>query len=435
MPTINYLTTCNFIRGMGILSFLKSALGEEKEEEEESIALGQLEEWFGKRASAKYEFLRGQILGVNTKIAEEAAKIGDSAEKLKTAVLRNPNIPERAKHFMEGNRETYIRNALLFAGSLKLPEDSKALDEFFITYTELLGGFSKATARPFHILKEFFDDEVSAIAESVRKIDLFVGEMKKHREDAGIAEIEKASTIISSFFSRMKRKEELQKEIGQKKGHIELARQDIEKMEAGIKGMRESPEFLECHGLKRQLGELRERMRLKEQEIVQPFSSLDRALRKFERAVVADRDVLSVYIESPVAGVTQDVNLRIVGILGKLSKAARDNTIELKDDRQKEKIIREVEGLTPDFLGRFQVEYGKMKKEEKDIQEKLLSHDVISRISREEESLRIKRSLMKALEHGAEKAEEDLKEIGLDIMKKAMTEKIKSALKVKVCVS
>jgi hypothetical protein len=415
---------------MGVLSFVKSIFLAERLEEE-SVKLEELQQWFDAKASANFDYLKGQVLGINGKIGEEVEKAKQRIESLKSATLRNPNIPERAKHFMEGNREAYIKKAGIFVESLKLPEDVSGLGEFFINFSRELEEFGKSTGRPYAILREFLEDEVSAVAESIRVIDSHVKEMKEQKEKAKIADLELGSKLIRSMFSRMQRKEDLQREIEEKKRQLELSGQDAIKMEKGIIGMREGDEFREHSSAKQELEGIKGMVKAKEEEIIHPFSVLERPLRKFERSVVADKDILDAYMDSPVNGITQDFGLKISRILENMRKSVEDNTLELKD-KQKEIALREIGNLDRDFLSRFQAEYGRLKKQEKDMQEKVKSYDIMERINKAEEDLRIRRSLLKTIGHSIESKEEELRKIDIGMTKKVIKEKVRDALRIKL---
>ena len=113
---------------------IKAWFRKKPEEEKECIQESDIPSWI----ESKEEVILGKV--------KEALKQNNSVllEKAKTArelmlvlaekELYNPNIPEKEKHFMEGNRETYLKRANLFLQNLQLLETLTRADEYFANY-------------------------------------------------------------------------------------------------------------------------------------------------------------------------------------------------------------------------------------------------------------------------------------------------------------
>ncbi len=145
---------------MGVSDFINKIKGMFAKEPEvlEELSLENIDEWLQKKYSSKQDFLKGQAEGIKARISEKAAAARQNIEALKNAQLRNPNIPEKAKHFMEGNREAYTKRLAMFLESLDVPADAAMLSNFTEDFDKSVEEFGKATARPFAILKEFFEE-------------------------------------------------------------------------------------------------------------------------------------------------------------------------------------------------------------------------------------------------------------------------------------
>ena len=117
-----------------IREYFRGFFREEIKEEEVSVA--NLEEWFSSKAAAVFASAAEKIKESNQQIA---ITIGETKEKIKAleaAELRNPNIPERAKHFMQGNRENYIKQISMFLDNIQLVEDAGAISDFISKFGE-----------------------------------------------------------------------------------------------------------------------------------------------------------------------------------------------------------------------------------------------------------------------------------------------------------
>src|SRR3990172_143814 len=60
---------------------------------------------------------------------ELLTEVRKAVVNLESAELRNPNIPERAKHFMQGNREQFIKLTSKFVDNLIVPTEAPDFSE------------------------------------------------------------------------------------------------------------------------------------------------------------------------------------------------------------------------------------------------------------------------------------------------------------------
>ncbi len=110
---------------MGFFDFLKRFSNKEVEIELEESTLenidGQIDSWSKKVLVSTTTDLDN----LKKLLSEKKSKAIENSEKLLKAKLKNPNIPERAKHIMEGNRKMYIQRVERFLETASLPEDFK----------------------------------------------------------------------------------------------------------------------------------------------------------------------------------------------------------------------------------------------------------------------------------------------------------------------
>jgi len=74
---------------------------------------------------------------------------------LEKAELRNPNIPERAKHYMIGNREQLLKLTGRFLDNIFVPKDAADFSQMELLFHQ----YAQNTARPAAILSEFLGEE------------------------------------------------------------------------------------------------------------------------------------------------------------------------------------------------------------------------------------------------------------------------------------
>src|SRR3989338_4349039 len=84
------------------------------------IELQNLEEWVKEKAKPVTEEIKQHTDEILMKIDEEVQRTRFNIEVLENAKLQNPNIPFKAKQYMEGNRKAYIRAVNSFLGNLEI---------------------------------------------------------------------------------------------------------------------------------------------------------------------------------------------------------------------------------------------------------------------------------------------------------------------------
>jgi hypothetical protein len=429
----NYINMPLFSRHMGFLDKVKGMFAKEPEVTEE-ISLENIDAWFEKKYSSKKDFLRGQIEGIRAKIKEQASSAKENAENLKNAQLRNPNIPEKAKHYMEGNRETYIKRTEQFLEHLNVPTSAEHLKDFLADFEKRIEEFGKYTLRPYAILKEFFEEEASKIAANIREIDNLTKEVKKVLKESKIKEMDSIKEDISRLKNKINQKKSISDEISKKESLVGDSSKEKQKLTDTLDEKKSSKEYRDYQHLKQKLETTKKATAEKEAEISHVFSSLERPLKKYLRVAFSDKNLLEKYIANPVGALTQDFGLKIVSILENMKKSITDNTIELKD-KQKQRARADIEKLSKEFLSKFLSEYAQIKKKEDEIKKEMKSFTVMDEINSAKEKLDITSAMLDKAKQDYENLNMEYVKIDIEKLKKELAEKINSAAEAKVVIS
>ena len=97
-----------------MLGFLKRLFSKEPEVPIEEVELVNLHSWFDEKTKSNLESLNTELKEVGQRVSSEVQQAKQNLDLLNKAELLNQNIPERAKHFMEGNRSSYTKKINLF---------------------------------------------------------------------------------------------------------------------------------------------------------------------------------------------------------------------------------------------------------------------------------------------------------------------------------
>src|SRR3989338_2811741 len=188
-----------------MLDFLKKIFqnGEQETKKAIEIRLPILEEWLKEKSRPLMEDARIRIEEFLMKLNEELQRTRFNVEVLENAKLQNPNIPFKAKQYMEGNRKAYVRVVNSFLGHMEINnKDYFYLVDFCKLFDELINDLNKGTFRSYTILQEFFANETSRIAHNLKNFDGLFKELKSALNDKEMVAVNKAMEKIQSLVSR-----------------------------------------------------------------------------------------------------------------------------------------------------------------------------------------------------------------------------------------
>jgi len=358
-----------------MFNFLKKLFSRSKEEkvEKEEIKIEELEDWFKGKSDKIFTDLDVKIKDLKNKVKEDMTKTKDSLAILSTAKLQNPKISVKETQFMEGNRKSYILAVNNFLRGIDLEKDDyPVLLEFCNNFNLSLEKFGKSTVKSYHILQEFFAHESRNIAINIKNLDSLIKELKNIIQGTNIEKINDIKNNIINLKNKIKQKNEFEGILKDKEKIKEGLIKNKEDTEKEIEDLIKSKEYNQLNDLKANKEVLLANIREHNAKIVHAFSVMERPLKKLERMILQEGELLERYIGNPVEALVNDNGLKIVGLLGKLERNINNLTLELKD-KKREKVLETVKGLTEEFLREFVNKHnelnGKLEKLEKEINE------------------------------------------------------------------
>jgi predicted nucleic acid-binding Zn-ribbon protein len=337
--------------------------------------------------------------------------IDKAIEDLNNAELLNKDIPEKAKHFMEGNRDQLIRLVTKFKEGVFVPGRPENIKQFYEETNSALIEMLPQIQRPFNILTEFFANEAKEIMHRVHAVDKISKELLRvHAVDKiskELLEISKkynldAVSSIEKTIDQMKNaevsKQKLQEEIKAKEDEVKEANNKLEASENKIKDLEDSDEYKSLMNLKKELQQVISNMKNLRSEMVQKFHTIEPALKKYERITLHNQEMVKDYIITPVETLARDRDLTLLLIIESMKKEIEEDSIDLKD-KKKDKVLAAMDEFDEVMLNEFLRTYGSLTLEQQDLMRQIQSLDVLQRISvlrRDSERLRNERN---AFEH------------------------------------
>ncbi len=285
----------------------------------EEYELDELPKWLTEKWKPRKNKYQNQITELKKEIQKLKEKAHHSVQILENAELENPDIHDRSKQIMEGNREAYIKKVRQF------------LDSGLENYDSHVERFGEGSAKSFYVLRQFFSNQVSEIASHINKIDETVTEIRKVEEQKE-QEFEKLMDIlemiksIKTHQSQKQTAEEREESLKQELETIENQKKTVQKQ---IELLKQSKKYKEYQDLKIERENAQNRIESIENDIHKKFSVLERALKKHQRQSMRPK-LIQKYLDSPVKALAQDSELEIIDELKKINL----DQLDLKDHKR-----------------------------------------------------------------------------------------------------
>lgn len=356
-----------------MLNFLKRIFQREQVIIKENVAFNSLNSWLDEKTAPNIAELNNKLKELNNQIHEDVNTTNQNLSALDNAELMNQNIPERAKHFMKGNREAYKKKVSLFLNSLHLPDKVDNWPVFYSAAQNEMKEMVQGTAKSFQVLQEFFANESRNVMNSIGSIESKILAFKQSFDKAGLDLLEETKVQINDLQAKIQLKKALQADLKEQKSKLSLFSDELKNLKTDIELLQKDKEL---NNLKIKLNACKAKSSEIKNRFITPFSVINPALRKFERITYRHRLIVQKYIESPLDALMQDLHLSILKALQDLEKAILTNRIDLKD-KKKEKTLEVLKLLNKSYLGNFLTEFGNIKKEQDKLIKQIKSLDVV----------------------------------------------------------
>ena len=318
-----------------------------REEELESIDFSELRQWFDEKSKQNISELNKYIEDKNSELKELIGNTKQKIEIIKNAKLPNPDISEREKHFLEGNRETYVKSTLHLINQIENNKLSpENYDQYFSNIINEIEKFVKSNLRAFQILQEFLAHESSSIGSNIRKIELLINKQKEFFEKNNYKTIVKIKERIIQAENDINRKNKLSENalIVEQEIRDLIEKRDVVYSE--IKNL-ENNQLLQ--DLLKKLKDIENKIKKQEQEIIHFISQIESALKKYSKISTQNQKVSENYIAQPIQALLDDNNFIIIKIINEIKSLIENNNIEIKDSRR-EKILDLINELNKESL-------------------------------------------------------------------------------------
>ncbi|MDP3765781.1 MAG: hypothetical protein Q8R04_04665 [Nanoarchaeota archaeon] len=361
-----------------MLEFLKKIFQNEEQEVKKvtEISLQNLEEWLNEKSKPLMEDIEQQTEEILMRVNEEVQRARINVEVLENSKLQNPNIPFKAKQYMEGNRKAYIRAINSFLGHMEINnKDYFYLLGFCKLFDELINELNKGTFRSYTILQEFFANETNKIAQNLKNFYTIFNELKSTLNNEKVVAFNKTREKIQSLKMKTKLKINLDVDFKNIEADLKLANDVKDAIMADIERFNKSDEHNNFLKLNEEKKNKAAAFYNDENQILQSFSVLERPLRKYSHVAFEHEEIVLDYLNLPIETLAADKHLVILNVLKNLEKSLKENKIQI-DDKKKEKALEEIKKLSKEFIEQFLKKYFSFKTEMEGIDNKIRASGV-----------------------------------------------------------
>ncbi len=306
---------------------------------------------------------------------------------LEQAELRNPNIPERAKHYMQGNREQFIKLSNRFADNLFVPKEAPDFSQLDILFQQ----YAQGTARPAAILSEFFGEEVKEIRKSLAETEAKISELKSLQIKK--EQLETIQKLLQQINDIKTEQENVKKQKAEFEERLQQLKNKNETLKKEKEALTERPEYIK---IKEDVISTAKERQEAEQTITGLFLPLSDPIKKYAHKMKNEN--LAKYAENPLNTLIHDYSLGILKHIQGIKMALTDGQVELKPERV-QKALESIKQITRENLSAMIHRYANAKKREADIHHEVAQRPIMKEYEQYAEELKNIKNEIQELEN------------------------------------
>ncbi len=322
----------------------------------------EIKEWAAEQSKKQEEERKKAVETLEQEFPQLQQKARDAVSSLVQAELLNPNIPERAKHYMKGNREQIVKLTTRLIDDLSIPKTQ----EEFKTLSQQFQQYAQNTARSAAILSEFFGQEVKSIRNELAEIEKRIHDINQGTD---IAEIQSQIAKIEQIMQENNAKEQRKKELNSQISELRQKQEDLQKQKEQLLASQEYSK------IKEELVAASKERQQAEQAIADLFRPLTSAFKKYAHSI-HDKTMES-YAENPLQALVHDYELHILKHTPEIKEKLPEFNLE-KEEKAKESI----QLMTKTHLSALIHSYANTKKKETALQREITTRPIIQELEK-----------------------------------------------------
>ncbi len=370
-----------------MLSLIKKLFQQQEPKKEIRMSLKETEDWLHAQESLEEEKLAARLAAFRERFQERAESMQHHLGELQKATLQNTNIPPKAFHFMEGNRESYLRFMKQFLGAAsQFPTGANGIESYCREFSSHLDHFASASQRNYFVLQNFFANTLKDIGQLLKALEGEVKELQEDFKGSRLKSIIGAKKDLAGLNELILFKKKLEGEVADARKTLELSARQLSDAEEHLSSFEKGEEWKHLKTLEQRLVAVKEHLREEEQRTGMLFSPLEKSLRKFSKEAFEHHTLIEKYAENPAGALEQDQERSILPILEKLKKALEKSGLGL-DEKRVQKASTAIGSLTKEIILQHQQSLKKLREESAKIEGAIASSGVLERYESQKKSI------------------------------------------------
>ncbi len=399
------------------MGFLEKIFGRKKEtkkppETPENIELDldKAGTWFEDEISGFTETINLDAENLIRQIKNISENLESSLQSLETKESED-ELKGRMKKLAIDNKTSFIKKVKAFNSSISPPDpkDTLLFSEFCTKIITDINRMTKGMSKNIYFAKMLFAEETNDITAELNSMTRLADEFQKKQDMHKIDQITEVRNLLQEIESLSETQKKGKVKLEQKKQALEILEDEKNKTQKNLQKLEVSEESSRLKQMLKEKDDLNDEISMSRNNIIQIFSPLAKALKKYERFSTSlsadDAKILAAYIESPFRALKTDTEYTILDrITEETEKLISSGKIDLKD-RQKEKALARLNALKDhSLLNQHLSEHSRLKEQIKNIETSLNA----IKINRETETTKRK---LKDIEGNIEDEEQDIQKI------------------------
>ncbi|RME53900.1 hypothetical protein D6783_00510 [Candidatus Woesearchaeota archaeon] len=385
-----------------------NVFGKRKERPTE-VELAALPAWTQRRAEEKGG---GEVLSRLRREVEVAmTTLQKQLDALEKGSLQNDAIPERAKHVMEGNRAQYILAVRSFLEGFRLPTNVFAVDRFMFALGEELGELEERTRKNFYVLKEFFGDEVVAIAKSLKRIEDSVIYANAELEKKKIYDLRAVREKVDQLEEIKQRRQEASEELAREERVLKDLQGKVKKFSARVREIERSEAYQKFCALLDRKDAVAKELASCEERVRKEWGVMERAVKKYLHSNA--NALLQKFLEDPCKALRTSNAETLIGILESVS--AQLSHLGLKK-KEEERVRRAIAAFSKKTAAALREKLLTLSEELKQIEEREKKDMTRWSLSEQQDLLKSAKAQLREQERVCEAARERLENLRSSII-------------------
>ncbi len=398
------------------MGFLEKIFGRKKEtkkppETPENIELDldKAGTWFEDEISGFTETINLDAENLIKQIKNISENLESSLQSLETKESED-ELKGRMKKLAIDNKTSFIKKVKAFNSSISPPDpkDTLLFSEFCTKIITDINRMTKGMSKNIYFAKMLFAEETNDITAELNSMTRLADEFQKKQDMHKIDQITEVRNLLQEIESLSETQKKGKVKLEQKKQALEILEDEKNKTQKNLQKLEVSEESSRLKQMLKEKDDLNDEISMSRNNIIQIFSPLAKALKKYERFSTLSADdakILAAYIESPFRALKKDTGFQTLDkITEETEKLITSGKIDLKD-RQKEKALARLNALKDhSLLNQHLSEHSRLKEQIKNIEASLNT----IKINRETETTKRK---LKDIEGNIEDEEQDIQKI------------------------